>query len=72
MAALVDKKIQDVSTRSGVTGYGFNLRDSTGMRFITLTYATAPEAKAARDKIEEAVAGAVEAYITDGPAGRQP
>jgi hypothetical protein len=72
MVARVDKAVQDVSTKSGVQGYGFNLRDSTGMRFITLTYATRPEAEAAREKIEEAVANVVEAYIADGPAGRQP
>ncbi len=66
--ALVDKTIQEVSTKSGAFGYGFNLR-STGMRFITLTFATQAAAKAARDKIEEAVAGVVEAYIAEGPAG---
>jgi hypothetical protein len=53
MVALVDKTIQQVSTT----------RDSTGMRFITLTYATEAEAKAAREKIEETVANVVEAYI---------
>ncbi len=67
--ALVDKTIQEVSTKSGAFGYGFNLRDSTGMRFITLTFATQAAAKAARAKIEEAVAGVVEAYIAEGPAG---
>jgi hypothetical protein len=55
--------IQTVSTNSG-NGYGFNLKDSTGRRWITLTYRTEPEAKAAREKIEDAVAGVVEATIT--------
>ncbi len=69
MVALVDNAIQQISTKSGAFGYGFNLRDSTGMRFITLRYATQADAHAAREKIEEAVAGVLEAYIADGPAG---
>ena len=40
--------VQTVSTSSDGTGWGFNLKDSTGRRWITLTYRTEAEAKVAR------------------------
>jgi hypothetical protein len=44
-------------------GPGFNLKDSSGRRWITLVYQTEAEAKAARKKIEAATANVVVATI---------
>ena len=55
--------VQTVSTSSDGTGWGFNLKDSTGRRWITLTYRTEAEAKVAREKIEAATTGVIEAII---------
>jgi hypothetical protein len=57
-------EIQIVSPRSGEYGeygYGFDLKDSTGDRWITLIYRTEAEAQAARDTIRAAVAGVIDA-----------
>ncbi len=57
--------VQSISTRSGETGWGFALKDTTArpLRFMTMTYRTQTEAKAAREKILAATANAIEAYI---------
>jgi hypothetical protein len=57
-------EVQIVSPRSGEYGeygYGFDLKDSTGGRWITLIYRTEAEAKAARETIKAAVAGVIDA-----------
>ncbi len=57
-------EVQVVSTRSGEYGeygYGFDLKDSTGYRWITLVYRTEAEAQAAREAIKAAVAGVIDA-----------
>jgi len=46
-----------------IGGWCFNLKDSTSGRWITLTYRTEPEAKAAREKIQAATTGVIEAFI---------
>ena len=45
-------------------GYGFNLKDSSGRRWITLVYRTDTEANDARTKIEAATANVVAATIS--------
>jgi hypothetical protein len=57
--------VQSISTRSGETGWGFALKDSTAqpLRFMTITYRTHSEAKAAREKILVAIANAIDVYI---------
>ena len=45
-------------------GYGFNLKDSAGRRWMTLAYETEAEAKAAREKIIAATAGVIAAAVT--------
>ncbi len=55
--------VQPISTASREHGYGFNVKNSTGNQWITLTYRTEAEAKAAREKIKEAVAGVIDAFI---------
>ena len=37
-----------------IRGHGFNLKDSTGRRWLTLSYRTEAEARVARTAIEEA------------------
>jgi hypothetical protein len=57
-------EVQIVSPRSGEYGeyaYGFDLKDSTGDRWITLIYRTEAEAQAARGIIKGAVAGVIDA-----------
>jgi hypothetical protein len=57
-------EVQIVSPRSGEYGeygYGFDLKDSTGERWITLIYRTEAEARAAHKIIKAAVAGAIDA-----------
>ena len=46
--------VQSVSMMSGDLGWGFHLRDCTGRNWITISYRTEAEAKAAREKIEAA------------------
>jgi hypothetical protein len=55
--------VQRTSTNTGDGGWCFNLKDSTSGRWITLTYRTEPEAKAAREKIQAATTGVIEAFI---------
>ena len=45
-------------------GYGFNLKDSAGGRWMTLAYETEAEAKAAREKIIAATAGVIAAAVS--------
>jgi hypothetical protein len=40
-------------------GYGFTLKESTGRRWVILSYKTEAEAKAAREKIVAATADAI-------------
>ena len=44
-------------------GYGFNLKDSTGHRWITLSYRTEVEANDARTAIEKGTTGVINAHI---------
>ncbi len=56
-------EVQVVSPRSGEYGeyaYGFDLKDSTGDRWITLIYRTEAEARAARETIKMAMAGVID------------
>jgi hypothetical protein len=55
--------VQSVSMLSGESGWGFHLRDCTGRRWITITYQTEAEAKAAREKMEAATASAIDVII---------
>jgi hypothetical protein len=50
--------VQTVSMMSGDLGWGFHLRDCTGRHWITISYRTEADAKAAREKIEAATADA--------------
>jgi hypothetical protein len=50
--------VQSVSMMSGDPGWGFHLRDCTGRHWITISYRTEADAKAAREKIEAATADA--------------
>jgi hypothetical protein len=50
--------VQSLSRSSGESGWGFHLRDCTGRHWITISYRTEAEAKAAREKIEAAIADA--------------
>jgi hypothetical protein len=54
-------EVGQVQKTSG--GYGFNLKDSSGRRWITLAYRTDTEANDARTKIEAATANVVNATI---------
>jgi hypothetical protein len=56
--------VQSVSTRAD-HDWGFKLKDSTGTshRWMTLTYRTEAEANAAREKIEAATSGVIEALV---------
>ena len=57
-------EVQIVSPRSGEYGeygYGFDLKDSTGDRWITLIYPTQAEAQASREIIKAAVAEVIDA-----------
>ena len=57
-------EVQIVSPRSGEYGeyaYGFDLKDSTGDRWITLIYRTEAEARAAHKIMKAAVAGVIDA-----------
>jgi hypothetical protein len=55
-------EVQSVSTRDN-HGYGFNLKDSTGRRWITLIYRTQAEANAAREKIIAATIDVIASVI---------
>jgi hemoglobin-like flavoprotein len=46
--------VQSVSMMPGDPGWGFHLRDCTGRHWITISYRTEADAKAAREKIEAA------------------
>jgi hypothetical protein len=50
--------VHSVPLMSGELGWGFYLRDCTGRHWITITYRTEADAKAAREKIEAATADA--------------
>ena len=56
--------VHQVSTRTD-HGWGFSLKDSTGHahRWITLTYRTEAEATTAREMIEAATSGVIEAAV---------
>jgi hypothetical protein len=56
-------EVQSVATPRNY-GYGFNLKDKTGRRWITLTYKTEAEAKAAREKIVAATAGVIDSAVS--------
>ena len=59
--------VQLISARSGEYGeyaYGFDLKDITGDRWITLVYRTEAEAQAARETIKAAVAGVIDASVS--------
>jgi len=45
-------------------GYGFNLKDGAGRRWMTLAYETEAEAKGAREKIIAATIGVIAAAVT--------
>jgi hypothetical protein len=62
MAIDIDE-VQSVSTHD-TYGYGFNLKDSTGRRWLTLIYQTEAEAKAAREKIVLATAGVIDSAVS--------
>jgi hypothetical protein len=47
----------------GEDGWGFMIKDSTHLRWITLTYRTEAEAKAAREQIKAATTGVIDAVI---------
>jgi hypothetical protein len=53
--------VQSVSIMSGDLGWGFHLRDCTCRHWITISYRTEADAKAAREKIEAATADATAA-----------
>jgi hypothetical protein len=55
--------VQSVSMMSGDLGWSFHLRDCTGRRWIRITYRTEAEAKAAREKMEAAMADAIEVAV---------
>jgi hypothetical protein len=50
--------VHSVSMMSGELGWGFYLRDCAGRHWITISYRTEADAKAAREKIEAATADA--------------
>jgi len=57
-------EVRIVSPRSGEYGeygYGFDLKDITGQRWIALIYRTEREAQAACETIKAAVAGVIDA-----------
>jgi hypothetical protein len=59
-------EVQLISTRFGQYGeyaYGFDLKDISGDRWITLVYRTEAEAQAARETIKAAVAGVIDAFV---------
>ena len=56
-------EVQSVATARNY-GYGFNLKDKTGLRWITLTYKTEAEAKAAREKIVAATVGVIDSIVS--------
>jgi hypothetical protein len=58
--------VQSTITSSGDHGWSFNLKDSTGRRWITLTYRTEAEAQAAHEQIKAATTGVIDALIGDG------
>jgi hypothetical protein len=55
--------VQSITTKSGDYGWGFIVKDSTRLRWITLTYRTEAEANAAREQIKDATAGVIDASI---------
>jgi hypothetical protein len=61
MAIDVDA-VKSTITRPG-DGWSFNLKDSTGLRWITLTYRTEAEAKLAHEQIKAATTGVIDAFI---------
>lgn len=50
--------VTSIQTRSGEIRPGFTLKDSTAPRFMSITYPTPTEAKAAREQILAATANA--------------
>jgi hypothetical protein len=52
-----------VQPKSGDYGWGFMVQDSTRLHWITLTYRTEAEAKAAREQIKAATANVINASI---------
>jgi hypothetical protein len=44
-------------------GFGFNFKDDSGRRWITICYKTREEAEAGRQLVVKGVAAAVSAYI---------
>jgi len=58
--------VQNVSTKSGESGWGFTLKDSTArpIRFMTITYRTQTAAKDAREKMLAATANAIDVSIS--------
>jgi hypothetical protein len=55
--------VESITTKSGEGGWGFMIKDSTRLRWITLTYRTEAEAKAAREQIKAATTGVIDAVI---------
>jgi hypothetical protein len=55
--------VHAISRLSGEPGWGFQLRDVTGRHWITISYRTEPQAKAAHEKKEDATADAIEILV---------
>ena len=63
MAVVEIGAVHAMSTLSSEPGWGFQLRDLTGRHWITISYRTEPQAKAAREKIQDATADAIEIMV---------